>query len=932
MIVESIYIRFDEIKEVSETSVANNTSGLVPQRQKASNYDNPDPIPQRQDVSSSADAHVPSQQELDLLFGPLDNEFFNAGSNLQDKQPSMSIQPTSAPTTHTYIHAEENNNDQAEEGEHLQDDEFTYPFCVPAQEEAESFSHNIVTRLEAVRIFIAYASHKSFQIYQMDVKTAFLNGPLKEEVYVAQPDGFVDHDHPKKVYRLRKALYGLKQAPRAWYDELLKFLTSKGFTKDADHAGCIDSRKSTSGGIQFLCDKLVSWMSKKQNYTAMSSTEAEYVALSASCAQVMWMRTQLQDYGFNCNKIPLYCDSQSAIEISCNPVQHSRTKHIHTQYHFIKEHVENVLIEAQQHISNESPLLGVNTPRCDEDSLELMELMVFMDSLNHLRLQTLSYNLSYYKPNIQFLPSHYHLKLTMAPLIFADTHNMVAYLSKSNASAGFEQIVDFLNAQVIQYALTVNPTIYVSCIKQFSATVSIKKANDVVKLQALIDRKKVVITKDVIRQDLRLDDADGVECLPIEDIFSELARMGYEKPPPNAKRTAWNEFSYSMASAVICLATSRYFNFFNYIFYIMVRNVDSPSKFHIVKKGFFGVETPLFALMLVQPQAEVEEDNVEVPTAPTLPSPTNVPSPPPQDPITTPSQAQPAPPSSPPQEQPTDTSESSMTSKYFDGDMCYIVPKSCSIRTRQNCSSIRDSQAQEEGQEVRKEEEIKVFWFKEGRKDDDTAATKDVSTAEPTVFDDKENVVAEQIQEKHLDNIRKYQILNSKPVSIAQARKNMIIYLKNMAGYKMEHFRGMTYDKVRPIFEREYNKVHTLFKPDKDVEEPQKKRVAEETLLQESFKKLKAVEVSGSKSTHDTPTNDPKEMSKEDVKNMFEIVPVSEFKVEALQVKYPLIDWEIHSKGSRSYWKIIRVGGITEAYQSFIDTSKGFNREDLDAL
>nr|GEZ65913.1 hypothetical protein [Tanacetum cinerariifolium] len=143
----------------------------------------------------------------------------------------------------------------------------------------------------------------------MDVETTFLNSPLKEEVYVAQPDGFVDPDHPEKVYRIRKALYGLKQALRAWYDELSKFLTSKGLQihqspsgiiinqakyileilhkHDVDHAGCIDSRKSTSEGIQFLGDKLVSWMSKKQNCTAMSSAEAEYVALSASCAQVI---------------------------------------------------------------------------------------------------------------------------------------------------------------------------------------------------------------------------------------------------------------------------------------------------------------------------------------------------------------------------------------------------------------------------------------------------------------------------------------------------------------------------------------------------------------------------------------------------------------------------------------------------------------------
>nr|GFA20050.1 hypothetical protein [Tanacetum cinerariifolium] len=132
MIVESIHILFDEIKEVSETSVANNTSGLVPQRQKASDYDKPGPIPQQQDVYSSADVDVPSQQELDLLFGPLYDEFFNAGSN-----PSMNIQSTSAPLTHINVHAEENNNDQAIEGEQLQDDEFTNPFCAPTQEVAD---------------------------------------------------------------------------------------------------------------------------------------------------------------------------------------------------------------------------------------------------------------------------------------------------------------------------------------------------------------------------------------------------------------------------------------------------------------------------------------------------------------------------------------------------------------------------------------------------------------------------------------------------------------------------------------------------------------------------------------------------------------------------------------------------------------------------
>nr|GEZ78430.1 hypothetical protein [Tanacetum cinerariifolium] len=122
----------------NETSVANNTSSLVPQRHKASDNDNPDPVPQRQDVYSSADADVPSQQELDMLFGPLYDEFFNAGTN-----PSTSIPSTSAPSTHTNMHAEENNNDQAEEGEHIPDDEFTNPFYAPTQEVVESSLHNI---------------------------------------------------------------------------------------------------------------------------------------------------------------------------------------------------------------------------------------------------------------------------------------------------------------------------------------------------------------------------------------------------------------------------------------------------------------------------------------------------------------------------------------------------------------------------------------------------------------------------------------------------------------------------------------------------------------------------------------------------------------------------------------------------------------------
>nr|GEU93696.1 retrotransposon protein, putative, unclassified [Tanacetum cinerariifolium] len=128
-----------------------------------------------------------------------------------------------------------------------------------------------------------------------------------------------------------------------WYTKDFGFELT-GFL-DADYAGCKDTFKSTFGGAQFLGEKLVSWSSKKQNCTALSTAKAEYVSLSACCAQVLWMRTQLMDYGFHFNKIPIYCDLKSAIAISCKPVQLSRTKHIAVRYHFIKEHGEKGTIE-----------------------------------------------------------------------------------------------------------------------------------------------------------------------------------------------------------------------------------------------------------------------------------------------------------------------------------------------------------------------------------------------------------------------------------------------------------------------------------------------------------------------------------------------------------------------------------------------------------
>ncbi|GJX62550.1 hypothetical protein Tco_0295450 [Tanacetum coccineum] len=143
----------------------------------------------------------------------------------------------------------------------------------------------------------------------------------------------------KRIFRYLKGTLNMG----LWYPKDSGFALTA--FADADYAGCQDTRRSTSGSAQFLGGRLVSWSSKKQKSTAISTTEAEYIALSGCCAQILWMRSQLSDYGFVFNAIPMYCDNQSAIALCCNSVQHSRSKHIDIRHHFIKEQVERRIVE-----------------------------------------------------------------------------------------------------------------------------------------------------------------------------------------------------------------------------------------------------------------------------------------------------------------------------------------------------------------------------------------------------------------------------------------------------------------------------------------------------------------------------------------------------------------------------------------------------------
>ncbi|GJX31993.1 retrovirus-related pol polyprotein from transposon TNT 1-94 [Tanacetum coccineum] len=303
------------------------------------------------------------------------------------------------------------------------------------QEEGIDFEVYIapVAQLEAIRIFITYDAHKNMIVYQMDVKTGFLNGILREEVYAwydllssfllsqkfskgtvdptlfTRKEGkdillvqiyvddiiFASTDPalretfseiiPSDIF-LNQSKYALeiikkygmetsdpidtpivekskldadlqrKEVDLTRYRGMIgsfMYLTASRpdlvfvvcMLPDADHAGCQDTRRSTSGSMKLLGNRLVSWSSKKQKSMTISSTEAEYIALSGCCAQILWMRSQLTNYSLGFNKIPLYCDNKSAITLCCNNVQHSRSKHIDVRYYFIKEQLENGVVE-----------------------------------------------------------------------------------------------------------------------------------------------------------------------------------------------------------------------------------------------------------------------------------------------------------------------------------------------------------------------------------------------------------------------------------------------------------------------------------------------------------------------------------------------------------------------------------------------------------
>ncbi|GKC97029.1 putative reverse transcriptase, RNA-dependent DNA polymerase, partial [Tanacetum coccineum] len=214
--------------------------------------------------------------------------------------------------------------------------------------------------IEAIRIFLAFASYMGFIVYQMDVKSAFLYGKIDEEVYVSQPLGFIDPKFLKKVYKVVKALYGLHQAPRAWYDTLSTFLLKSGYRR-----GTIDKTpfiKKEKNDIMYQKGKpkLGLWYPRVSSFDLEAYSDSDYAGVNldrkstigeyvdaANCyGQVLWIQNQMLDYGFNFMNTTDYILMRMLLyRIVKNPVFHSKTKHIEIRHHFIRDSYEKKLIQ-----------------------------------------------------------------------------------------------------------------------------------------------------------------------------------------------------------------------------------------------------------------------------------------------------------------------------------------------------------------------------------------------------------------------------------------------------------------------------------------------------------------------------------------------------------------------------------------------------------
>ncbi|GJR17328.1 putative ribonuclease H-like domain-containing protein [Tanacetum coccineum] len=672
---------------------------------------------------------------------------------------------------------------------------------------------------------------------------------------------------------------------------------------DSDYARASLDRKSTTGGCQFLGKRLISWQCKKQTIVATSTTKAEYVAAANCCGQVLWIQNQMLDYGFNFMNTKIYIDNESTICIVKNPVFHSKTKHIEIRHHFIRDSYEKKLINVIK-IHTDQNVADLLTKAFDASRISILKYLVG-DEVVHKelgdRMERAATTASSFEAE-QDSGSGPRCQDTILGYVDAQTRFETTSkqfndppLSKVNTFRSGEDSMQLMELMEhctklceyvrkkniekchIYYALNECPTLYISLIEQFWQTAALSTTEDgIPAITATIGGRDKIITEASIRRHLKLQDSEGHFASQWKFFIHTIVHC------MSSKKTAWDQFSSNIATAIICLATNRIFNFSKFIFDAMVKNLESTHKFLMyprfiqillnkqkrlmlphtrtystptlinklfnnmrrASKGYSRVVIPLFDTMLVQPQSE----------APST-SPSRITSSPSLSSHHTTSSTQ----TTQPSIQITHEAEETATMPH-DSPLPGVKKLEKQVRfgkarRRARIVLLKDEDAIEDpSKQGRKIDQIDTdltiylvqdegtSWFQEDvetqeKNSDDTEVLleeetpteliEDLGSEVSTTSHDVSTVAAALVYIRRSASKDKGKAIMQEPKPLKKLKKRVQVQMsideelarKNQAGYKQSFFKGMKYEEIRPIFEKVWDQTHTFVPMDSEDKE-----------------------------------------------------------------------------------------------------------------
>ncbi|GJU04142.1 putative ribonuclease H-like domain-containing protein [Tanacetum coccineum] len=963
-----------------------------------------------------------------------------------------------------------------------------------------------VARIEAIRIFLAYASFMGFTVYQMDVKSAFLYGQIEEEVYVCQPPGFEDPDHPDKVYKVVKALYGLHQAPRAWYDTLATYLLSNGFQRGKiDQTLFIKSQKGHILLVQIYVDDIIFGSTKKELCDEFEKLMKDKFQMSSMGELTFFLGLQVQQkkkgifisqdkYVHEILKKFNYTDVKSA----STPTDLERPLVKDADADDVDEHLYRSMIGSLMYLTASRPDIMFAVCACARFQVS--------PKTSHLLAVKRIFRYLKGKPSLGLW---YSKDSPLELVAYTDSDYAGATLDRKSTTGGCQ----FLGNRLISWQCKKETAVVgtsTTCklnivVLQMLTAAIVTDDNGNVKIHATVDGHSLSITEGSIRRHLKLDDQDGLHSLPTSEIFAQLALMGYATDSDkltfqkgafspqwrflihiilhclSPKKTAWEQFSSNIAVAVICLATIEDMQRHKLQQHSRVYSVPSLmmkvfSNMKRSTKGFSGQEVPLFPTML-----DATESSPSPSRTTSSPSPTSTSSPTPEPSLPQPSPTQPSPPHpSPTQFSPTQPGpeyhpptphDSSLhavhshgseegrlklqeltdlintlsdrvgvleadltkTKKIYSSAYTKLILRAKKLEAQIKVGKARrhsrfvlsdtevgedDSSKQgrklsnegfqdDEGVHDKASTETELFIQEitptevihehEGSgkvsdevstagKKKDTASEEipPVSTAEVHIStaggtatysrrsaekrkdkgkgimteeepkrkskkeleqerlsyaealrleeqmneeqraqiardaeiarqweeEEKKKAMDEAESTKKIDwndpSVIRYHSLKMKPKSIAQARRNMIKYLKNQGNYKITDFKGMSYNEIRPIFEKlwDFNQKFVPMDTEKEIKDqksPEKERSSEKIVEEEADtqeERKEAVNEPAAKRKKSIPRKTTRkrqklevDTEKEDLKTFLDIVPREEapIDIESLSTKFPIV-------------------------------------------